>query len=350
MVDAPIRALLRLAAPLRRMRRRNGLVERLLSLDLDEAGAAAVARACAAGQRPFGAFYHWRLRQWATVSCAGRMPAPRLRRWFAAIDRTPLARWRAFDGGGRGMLVATPHYGAFLPGIVSLAHHASAAGRQVLVFYDPPGRHDSNAVFDAIHSKLWPTADSGVRIVHNTRAGIGEVLRALRLGALVVIMPDVFERVEDTFLVPFHGGLRNVVLGTATLARKSGAVIVPMVAQPLAQGFDFELRAGPAIDAGALRAPALPDETPPALYTDYVATAQLFASIESLMGGDLLYWQYHASLGGGADAPLRTLPPLADAEVAALLGDPALQPSRSPACFLDEEDIDLMEATPCSTA
>ena len=95
-------------------------------------------------------------------------------------------------------------------------------------------------------------------MIHNTRAGLVKAIRGLQQGAVVIIMPDVYQDESETYQLPFCGRPLSVMLGTAALARKTGAGVLPMIARAESTGIRFSNLAGPllrpgGIDAGAER-------------------------------------------------------------------------------------------------
>ena len=157
----------------------------------------------------------------------------------------------------------------------------------MFVFYESPETHETNAIFDVIHERVFGNAASKVSILHNNRAGLVRAMKELRKGSVVFILPDVFKDVEDTYKVPFCGMWRDFMLGSAVIARRSNARILPVVAQPRQDLFGFSNQFGTQIESGQT------DGSPEGdLHANYRATLSMFRALEPLMEDSLFYWQY----------------------------------------------------------
>jgi hypothetical protein len=115
----------------------------------------------------------------------------------------------------------------------------------------------------------------------------------------------------------------NVMLGTATLARRTGATILPAVPQALGAGMAFATRFAPPIVA---RGPEVRPGSMAERLVDYATTRRLFSRFESFMAPELIRWQnvrQHMSRAPGFPQVDRR----AMDRVAGLLGSsPMLQP------------------------
>jgi lauroyl/myristoyl acyltransferase len=116
------------------------------------------------------------------------------------------------------LILATPHSGLSVLGCLAIARRMHGR-RRFAVLYQDEAR---NAGIPALFERAGVTA--------TLLSGVGGVVRALeilRRGGCVATMPDVFNDVADTLAVPFLGRWLRVAAGTAFLARRSGALIVP---------------------------------------------------------------------------------------------------------------------------
>lgn len=267
------------------------LLEIILGLDLASEELTSITTACAYGNTTLGVYYHWKITQWASAVMLKKLDTQNTMKLVANSDRTSYERIDSLATTARGILIATPHYGHFVLSIVSLAKRLSRV-RPVFVFYDPPAAHASNEIFDDLHQRLFGELASNVVVIHNNRAGIARAVRELRLGAAVVIMPDVYKDVDATYQISFCDRIRNVMLGTATLARKTDALILPMLSKPLGvtrfQSVFGQVLA-PLDDVGDRRDPER------MIYADYLVVAKLFSQLEQLMGRNVVQWQYSRS-------------------------------------------------------
>lgn len=311
-----------LLRPLRRSNRRWTLIERLLGLDLAPRELASVRAACESAGRPLGAYYYWKLAQVAEVNIFKRLDRKATLDLIARSDGTDYATLDRRLDDPRGALLAIPHHGSFVFSIVALAERIRHE-RPVYVFYETPKVHATNEVFDVLYQRLFADPSSGVTILHNNRNGLATAIRQLKLGAFVVIMPDVYKDREDTYQIPFCGRSRNVMLGTAVLARRTRATILPMLSDPSGNGFGFRTRFGRAIEPAPAAGEGDAANPTQDLWHDYRTTADMFGQFEQFMRDRLLHWQY--CRGHFAAEPA---PPKLDAEALSRLSDLFLKDPR----------------------
>ena len=283
--------LMNVSSPMRRLRRRIPVLEKLLRLKLNDSEFESIGIACARSQVEFGAFYHWYLQKLLVSQHVRCLDKASMLDMVTGMDRTDYTALDVAASNPRGLIVAIPHHGHYILSIVALAERLRAS-REVLVFYGAPETHAGNEIFDLLYAQLFGDAGSRAEVIHDTRAGMVRAIRGLQNGATVVIMPDVYKNEHDTFLVPFCGRPLNVMFGTAALARRTGAAILPMVSRPLARGLGFDSAFGAIIeyphgseDAGQ----ATPIDT---VHSDYRATVQMFRMFETCMETSIIYWQY----------------------------------------------------------
>lgn len=309
------RMVARLAAPLRFLDANLAPLDRLLGRQLTVAQINAIARACHAGKRRFGDYYRWKFRQIAQVATMQALHRNAAIAFVRDNDRSMYGPLDEAMADPRGLLVAIPHYGYYLQGIIAMCERLQVE-RDVFVFYESPDAHETNSVFDVIHERIFGSAASKVSILHNSRAGLVRAIKELRKGSVVFILPDVFKDVEETYRVPFCGTQRDFMLGSAVIARRSNARVLPVVAQPTQDLFGFANQFGGQVE------PGWTDHSPEGdLHADYRATLAIFRSLEPWMERSLFYWQYaygHGRTVGAAG----TLP--VDISPLALLDDPCI--------------------------
>lgn len=270
-------------SPLRAMQRRNAWIERQLQLRISDADVQAIRTAAQeTGRGGLGDFYYWYLKKLLTSRQLRRASPGKLRGVISRWDRTDYAPLHPFVQRDAGCLVAVPHHGHYIGSIIALAEELRR-WRPVYVFYGTPEENPGNELFDLLHGRLWNESDN-VHVIHDNRAGLATALRALHAGAVVVIMPDAYRNERDTLLIPFAGRQLNIMLGTAVLARKTGATIIPAVSVPR-RGLGFETRFGPPLEMDGR------DAGEPMLH-DYSVMLEVFASLESDMIESILCWQY----------------------------------------------------------
>lgn len=216
----------------------------------------------------------------------------------------------------RPILFATPHYGA--PTVACMAGARLMHGRRALnVFFDKP-RHGAQL------SPLFERAGIPSKRMLGGTAGIRAALRALERGECVAILPDVFDDLAQTVVVPFFGRLLRVAAGTAFLALRTDALIVPVFAEPrrdfgLRVTFDSPIDPRRLIDGAAHRCQTADDGPARIVPLDerqavFTLTRALFARIEEHLRRAPEHWHgweklphVSTSLGAPADMNDATL-------------------------------------------
>ena len=139
----------------------------------------------------------------------------------------------------RPLIFATPHYGAPVAALVASAQLLRGS-RTLNVFYDKAQQSEHLQYF---------FARAGIQ-THGQLGGLSGIrnsLRALERGECLAILPDAFEDIAQTLVVPFFDRLLRVASGTAFLALRSGALIVPTFAMP-ARTLGLHVQVGDPID------------------------------------------------------------------------------------------------------
>ncbi len=174
-------------------------------------------------------------------------PLGRRRRWLA--DPAALATIQAAQAQGRGVILLTPHQGAW-----ELASFFCAQAAPITVLYKPQ-KGAADAPIRAGRSR-------GARVtpVPTTGAGVKALMTALKRGELVGILPDHDPpESSGTAFAPLFGIPANTMDLVTKLAARSGAPVLLIVAErlPAARGFRFHLWPAPADIADAAVGPAV---------------------------------------------------------------------------------------------
>ena len=276
----------RISWPIRLLHGNLPKLDRLLKKELTPAQVNAVARGCREGGERFGAYYHWKFRQIALLATMSTLDRDQA---IALVTKNDHSDYRPIDGAladSRGLLITIPHHGFYLPGIIAMSERLQAQ-RDVFVFYESPENHDTNAIFDMIHERVFGNGISKVSILYNNRIGLVRAIRELRKGNVVFILPDVAKRVQDTYRMPFCGMQRDFMLGSATIARRSNARLMPVVSQPGKALFGFSNLFADIVEPCATDGTAEGD-----LHADYRTTLAVMRGLEPLMTHHLVFWQY----------------------------------------------------------
>ena len=183
----------------------------------------AVSSAAAAGRAALETAYIW-------FRPAGDLLARSRHEEFAELARGTEARRAAGDR--RGIIILTPHIGSFEVGA-----RIYAAFAPITVLYKAPRRDDLHELLKAArtHPQLTPVpADTG---------GVRALLRALKRGEAIGILPDQVPSAGDGAWAPFFGRPAFTMTLPARLAQKTGAAVYLLAAwrRPRGRGWDLEL-------------------------------------------------------------------------------------------------------------
>lgn len=203
MASIRYRALVALSEIFGRSRRRSHFVERVLQARYSTEAYASIEAACAFQSVAIGEFYRWKSVQWAAMTEALRLDTDGMTDFLVAHDRSSYAELDDALRRSKGILVATPHYGHFLVAIAAISDRT--AGRKVVnLFFDPPEKHSANRDFAEFCERRYGKSDT-VEVIFNNRSGLVRAIKALRRGEVVVIMPDVFDNIDETLRCHFLG-------------------------------------------------------------------------------------------------------------------------------------------------
>ncbi len=263
-------------------------LERWLQIDLMEHDYSALEQACDLGGVKLGAYYHWYLQKKLIAKNVREADRDKIFSIIRGMDRTNYKALNDALSEDKGTIIAIPHHGHYILSIIGMMENFRA-NHDVYVFYGDPTTHPGNEVFDELAERLFSFAGSRAYILHSDRSGVATALRALNNGGIVFMMPDVFKHREETFTLPFYGKPLSVMLGTASMARKTDTTIIPAVSVP-GPGLTFTTVTGSSLEKHALNAPHSNQLNSD--YRDYAATVDMFAFYEYIVGGDILYWQF----------------------------------------------------------
>jgi KDO2-lipid IV(A) lauroyltransferase len=192
------------------------------------------------------------------VGHAGRMVAELPRMWWG-----PVPRWRWDDAGcitkayasGRGILFLTPHMGGFELSPQALAADYGPVHGPMTVLYRPARQ--------PWLARLMSTARARphMQAVPTTLAGVRGLLRALRRGEAVGLLPDQVPPDGMGTWAPFFGRPAYTMSLAARLAQQSGATVLLAWTERLSWGRGFVIH----VRARAQALPADPGEAAAAL-------------------------------------------------------------------------------------
>ena len=174
----------------------------------------------------------------AAVGHAGRMVAELPRLWLGApvpvrIEGEPCVEqaWAA----GRGVIFLTPHLGCFEMSAQAIATRWSAQQGPITVLYRPARQ--------AWLAKVMETARNrpGMQAVPTTLAGVRQMIKALRKGEAVGLLPDQVPPHGQGQWAPFFGKDAYTMTLAARLALQTGATVILARCERLPAGRGYEL-------------------------------------------------------------------------------------------------------------
>ncbi|HYF57792.1 MAG TPA: lysophospholipid acyltransferase family protein [Burkholderiaceae bacterium] len=176
-----------------------------------------------------------------TAAEVGRAAAETPFVWFGEHERVEaLIRVEGQDvldaarAAGRGVILLTPHLGCF-----EAAARAVARSGPITVLYKPPR-------IDAMR-RLVETgrASPGVRPVPASASGVRGLLRALKRGEAIGVLPDQVPSDGDGAWVPFFGRPAYTMTLPHRLARLTGASVLLACGERLPRGAGWRVRFEP---------------------------------------------------------------------------------------------------------
>lgn len=282
------RILAHLGRPLRLLNRRLKPIEALLDTPISAQDEKAIRQACAAsGNVRFGEFYHWYFQKLIVSKYVRGIDRVKALSLIQSVDRTDYGSIEAITSSATGILIAIPHHSHYIFSMIALAERLRKK-RRVLIFYGQPSTHRGNEVFDQLHGAIWGS-NSNVEVIHDTRQGMAKAIRSLKSCDIVFIMPDVFRKEEETLVIPFCGRPLNIMLGTAALAQRTGAWILPVIPTSSGSGMGFRTVIGKRIDYDGDYTEY--DHPEMGRIAKYGIMRKIFSQYESIMKTELLYWQ-----------------------------------------------------------
>lgn len=172
------------------------------------------------------------------VGHAGAMSTELPRLWFGrpapvkwADDRAAVEAYAS----GQGVLFLTPHLGCFEITAQALAARFSAQHGPLTVLYRPARRADLGDVMASARNR------PGLEAVPTNLAGVRQMIKALRSGRAVGLLPDQVPPEGMGQWAPFFGKPAYTMTLAARLALQTGARVVVIWGErlPFGQGFSL---------------------------------------------------------------------------------------------------------------
>lgn len=137
------------------------------------------------------------------------------------------------------IVLYTPHFGHFAIAGLALTLRASQK-KSVSVFFNPPEKNPYAQRMRNLIESLGVPAQP----LYNDRAGLIKAFRTLKSGGFVALMPDVYDADAGTIFVPFFGRFSHAMPGSAFLAQKYNATLLPIYCYRTGTG-RYEIRVDP---------------------------------------------------------------------------------------------------------
>lgn len=178
------------------------------------------------------------------IAAAGRMVAELPFLWLrpAGEPIRPGVRWEgealilAALRERRGVVMLTPHMGSFEVTAQACAERFADAFGPITVLYRPARKAVLRAVMD--ESRARP----GVATAPATLAGVRQMIRALRRGEIVGLLPDQVPPAGMGVWAPFFGQPAYTMTLAARLVQQTGAVPLLIWGERLARGAGYVVR------------------------------------------------------------------------------------------------------------
>jgi KDO2-lipid IV(A) lauroyltransferase len=138
---------------------------------------------------------------------------------------------------GRGLVLLTPHMGSFEVAAQAVAQRFASEFGPITVLYRPARKAAVRAVMD--ESRARP----GVSTAPATLSGVRQMMRALRRGEAVGLLPDQVPPEGMGVWVPFFGKPAYTMTLAARLVQQTGAVPLLIWGERLPRGAGYAVRA-----------------------------------------------------------------------------------------------------------
>ncbi len=174
------------------------------------------------------------------VGQAGCMSTELPRLWLGTM---PFVRWQgdtvvdAAFVNGKGVIFLTPHLGCFEITAQALAQRYSPRFGDLTVLFRPAQKAGLAQVMQEARGR------EGLETAPTTLSGVRQMIKALRSGRAVGLLPDQVPPEGMGLWAPFFGKQAYTMTLAARLAQQTGAQIVLIWGKRLAWGRGFELQA-----------------------------------------------------------------------------------------------------------
>jgi len=178
------------------------------------------------------------------IAAAGRMVAEAPFLWMRPPGQVigPLLSWQGSElveaamQARRGIVFLTPHMGSFEVTAQAVAQEFAASFGPITVLYRPARKAALRKVMDGSRER------PGLLTAPATLAGVRQMLRALRRGEAVGLLPDQVPPEGMGVWVPFFGKPAYTMTLAARLVQQTGATPLLIWGERLARGAGYTVR------------------------------------------------------------------------------------------------------------
>ena len=180
------------------------------------------------------------------VGAAGQLLAELPRLWFGSPVAAEFLGTEHIDAAlarGNGLIFLTPHMGCFEITPQAFARKYASSGQSITVLFRPPRK--------AWLAPLVNTARArpGLAAAPATLAGVKQMLKALKKGQAVGLLPDQVPPAGMGVLAPFFGREAYTMTMAAKLATQTGATVLLAWGKRLSWGRGYTVYVEPAPSA-----------------------------------------------------------------------------------------------------
>ncbi len=181
--------------------------------------------------------------QWsAAVGAAGQLLAELPRLWFGAV---PAVQWSGNEhieaalALNRGIIFLTPHLGCFEVTAQAYAQRYGRQGHPMTVLFRPPRKAWLHALVTSARSR------PGLHTAPTTLAGVKQMIKALRNGDCVGLLPDQVPPQGQGIWTPVFGRDAYTMTLAVRLAQQTNAFILVAWGERLTRASGFKVHVHP---------------------------------------------------------------------------------------------------------
>jgi len=144
---------------------------------------------------------------------------------------------------GRGVVFLTPHLGCFEIAAQAYARRYGQAKYPLTVLFRPPRKAWLRALVATARAR------PGLHTAPTTLAGVKQMIKALKQGQSVALLPDQVPPLGMGLWVPFFGRAAYTMTLSARLAQQTGATVLLTWGERLSWGRGYRVHVQPLMEA-----------------------------------------------------------------------------------------------------